>query len=569
MVVRVSSSCARRCVARSLALAVMGSLVIGSLGTSIAVGSVPATIIASFDGTNGATPYGGVVFAGNQLIGTTSIGGANNLGTVFSVNRTSGSITTMATFDRTTNGAKPRGGLIQYGNGLLGGTTSEGGAVDRGTVFSIPTTGGTLITRASFGTGTGDSGLVPYGPLTQVGSVMYGTSTAGGAGSGGAVFSINGLDGAAAPTSMIASFDTANGATPRGKVIYTGTSLVGTTFAGGANGVGTIFSVPLAGGPVTTLATFDTTNGANPDAGLTLVGGKLYGTTTSGGPDGRGTVFSIPVAGGSITTMAAFSFDGNGRIASSGLTLIGDKLFGSTQNGGTANSGTVYSIPLAGGAITTEATFGGVLGSFPQGELTLGIGTNRLFGTTVAGGANGLGTVFSVPLTPLVGDFDGNFLINARDIDLLFAATAGSTPSPANPLFDVNADGQVIKTINTAGSDVDYLVGTILHTHYGDATLDQTVNFDDLVILAQNYNGTTGGWAQGNFDGVGGTNFGDLVLLAQNYNAGPASVLGAAFSADFAADWRLAQALVPEPGACALLALGTLAISRARFRRRP
>jgi hypothetical protein len=53
----------------------------------------------------------------------------------------------------------------------------------------------------------------------------------------------------------------------------------------------------------------------------------------------------------------------------------------------------------------------------------------------------------------------------------------------------------------------------------GDANHDRTVDFNDLVRLAQNYN-TTGGktWADGDFTGDGNVDFNDLVILAQRYN---------------------------------------------------
>ena len=53
----------------------------------------------------------------------------------------------------------------------------------------------------------------------------------------------------------------------------------------------------------------------------------------------------------------------------------------------------------------------------------------------------------------------------------------------------------------------------------GDANRDRTVDFNDLVKLAQNYN-TAGGmtWADGDFTGDGNVDFNDLVMLAQNYN---------------------------------------------------
>ncbi|HEY7116328.1 MAG TPA: glycoside hydrolase family 76 protein [Tepidisphaeraceae bacterium] len=53
----------------------------------------------------------------------------------------------------------------------------------------------------------------------------------------------------------------------------------------------------------------------------------------------------------------------------------------------------------------------------------------------------------------------------------------------------------------------------------GDANRDRTVDFNDLVLLAQNYN-TMGGktFGQGDFNGDGNVDFNDLVILAQRYN---------------------------------------------------
>lgn len=91
----------------------------------------------------------------------------------------------------------------------------------------------------------------------------------------------------------------------------------------------------------------------------------------------------------------------------------------------------------------------------------------------------------------------------------------------------------------------------------GDANLDASVNFADLVALAQHYNEEGQSWLGGDFDGDTIVGFADLVSLAQNYGKTPAA---------FAADWARAQALVPEPTLIAMPLL--LAAAAARRHRR-
>ena len=97
-----------------------------------------------------------------------------------------------------------------------------------------------------------------------------------------------------------------------------GNTLYGTTFGGGANGDGAVFSVPLSGGSPTVLASFNSGNGKWPVSGLTLAGSTLYGTAEYGGVDNDGTVFSIPLSGGSLTVLASFN-GSNGAVPDFGF----------------------------------------------------------------------------------------------------------------------------------------------------------------------------------------------------------------------------------------------------------
>jgi ELWxxDGT repeat protein len=87
----------------------------------------------------------------------------------------------------------------------------------------------------------------------------------------------------------------------------------------------------------------------------------------------------------------------------------------------------------------------------------------------------------------------------------------------------------------------------------GDANRDRTVDFNDLVKLAQNYNTTGKTWADGDFTGDGSVDFNDLVILAQRYNTslpapGPTAAAAPAASAStFAADWAKLTAPATAP----------------------
>jgi uncharacterized repeat protein (TIGR03803 family) len=144
------------------------------------------------------------------------------------------------------------------------------------------------------------------------------------------------------------------------------------------------------------LATFDGTNGEKPEAGLVLSSSTLYGTTYNGGAHNGGTLFSIPVGGGAVTTLASFNGT-NGAFPYSGLILVGSTLYGTTSGGGPYGYGTVFSIPVGGGPVTTLATFNGANGANPEGGLILSGST--LYGTTKGGGTYNDGTVFSLNIT--------------------------------------------------------------------------------------------------------------------------------------------------------------------------
>jgi hypothetical protein len=115
------------------------------------------------------------------------------------------------------------------------------------------------------------------------------------------------------------------------------------------------------------------------------------------------------------------------------------------------------------------------------------------------------------------------------------------------------------------GETVDATAVLVRYTLVGDANLDGTINFTDLVALAQNYNTPSGAtWSHGDFNFDGIVSFPDLVALAQNYNG---SLPAAPLPAGFAGEFEQALAQVPEPSA-ALVNLLAPALVLMRRRRR-
>jgi hypothetical protein len=121
----------------------------------------------------------------------------------------------------------------------------------------------------------------------------------------------------------------------------------------------------------------------------------------------------------------------------------------------------------------------------------------------------------------------------------------------------------------TFGSEaVDATSVLVRLTRSGDANLDGTVNFNDLLAVARNYNQAGQFWNRGDFNYDATVNFSDLLALARNYNAvlpsEPIPGATAEFSQDLAAAFAGA---VPEPatlGTLGLLAAGALTKRRRR-----
>jgi uncharacterized repeat protein (TIGR03803 family) len=451
------------------------------------------TTVISFNGINGQSPYAGLIADANgDLFGTTANGGANGVGTVFEIVNTgavaapvyASAPTTLVSFN-SSDGAIPYAGLIADANGDLFGTTADGGANGDGTAFEIVNSGTVAApvyasaptTLVSFNGGIGQS--FEAGLIADANGDLFGTTANGGANGVGTVFEIKNTGTVAAPVyasapTTLVSFNGSDGDQPAADLIIDANGdLFGTTPLGGGNNDGTVFEIvnsgtvaaPIYASVPTTLAAFNGSNGREPYAGLTVdANGDLFGTTRGGGANFYGTVFEIknngtvaaPVYASALTTLVSFNDGADPR-----AVLIADAngdLFGTTSGDGAYGDGTAFEIkntgtvaaPVYASAPTTLISFNYSNGAFPLAGL-IADANGDLFGTTQQGGANGDGTVFEVTGTGFISavpdrwNNNGDWNLNAATDWSLGSAPTSSTPA------EIETGSATISTSGAAG----------------------------------------------------------------------------------------------------------------------
>ncbi len=212
-----------------------------------------------------------------------------------------------------------------------------------------------------------------------------------------------------------------------------------------------------------------TQDGASPYAGVIPASdGVLYGTTWGGGSKGAGTVYKIGTDGSSYAMLHNFTNTPDGSSPYSNLLEGQDEiLYGTTYFGGVSNAGTVF-------RIRTDGTEYQVLHSFirspdaahPWAGLIQGR-DGALYGTTLKGGVNDLGTVFTIKtnggyavLHSFVSDFSDGFtpyagLIQGHD-GALYGTTDQGGSTLLGTVFRITTDGSSYQVLHTFVSGLGY-----------------------------------------------------------------------------------------------------------------
>ena len=203
-----------------------------------------------------------------------------------------------------------------------------------------------------------------------------------------------------------------DGSSPAAGLIFDGAgNLYGTTQNGGLQQAGTVFELtPNSDGTWTESELYSfkgSPDGAGPKCDLIFVAGNLYGTTLAGGINhvnegGDGTLFElIPASGGGWTEKVIHSFGSgtDGMFPEAGLIAdAGGNLYGTTLQGGAYGLGTIFELtPVSDGWMESViySFFGGKSGAGPIAGLISDTSGN-LYGTTAGGGTQGLGNIFKL-----------------------------------------------------------------------------------------------------------------------------------------------------------------------------
>lgn len=386
------------------------------------------TVLYNFTGgIGGASPdYGSLTLSGSTLYGMTTDGGANNKGNIFSVDTNGNGYKDLFDFDGT-NGQYPYGSLTLSGNTLYG-MTGEGGLNDSGVVFSIGTNGNGYKDLFDFNFG---NGAKPDGALTLSGDTLYGMTSACTHGYGN-IFSIR-TDGSR--FSDLFTFTGTNGSNPTGSLTLSGNTLYGMTDYGGSTyishfpGDGAIFSINTNGSGYSKLYDFDSASGDFPFGSLTLSGNTLYGMTGVGGANNFGAIFSINTIGSGYTDLFDFSGARGGEEPFGSLILSGNTLYGMTYDGGFNDEGNIFSIGTNGKGYVDLFDFNGTNGSNPQGSLILS--GNTLYGMAGVGGANRYGVIFKYSITTA----GISTMKNTANLINVY-------PNPSNGIFTIQAKNE-------------------------------------------------------------------------------------------------------------------------------
>ena len=358
-------------------------------------------------------------FAQPQLWGTTTSGGSILAGTIFTLDTAGNNYQLQYDWTNLNDGKKPQTGLLHANNDMLYGVTYQDGPFFGGVLYEFNYVTGTYTHKHDFQDPTGS---LQIGPLIQASNnKLYGITSFGGAFNFGVIYE---YDLATDTYTKLIDFDnTILGSGPHGRLLEAPNGkLYGLTGHGGVNGFGTLIEYDISTNTCVTKIDLDSANtGFHPEGSLVLApNGKMYALSSFGGSVNKGLLFEYDYITNTATKLIDF-VGANGAYAYGDVFIASNgKLYGMTYEGGNNNDGVIFEYDISSSTYTVKYHFdGGVNGANPKGNF-MESSNGKLYAYNSYGGGFNKGVIIEYDFINDVVtkklDFDGvNGLFNAQN----------------------------------------------------------------------------------------------------------------------------------------------------------
>jgi probable HAF family extracellular repeat protein/uncharacterized repeat protein (TIGR03803 family)/YVTN family beta-propeller protein len=320
-----------------------------------------------------AEPMGQLTQANDGSFYGTDASGPNGFGAIFKIDP-AGRITKIHEMDPTTEGLKPRYGLMQGADGYFYGTTDGPSMFGPATLFRMDSAGQVTVLHAFDPAGGAPSGRLMQAPD----GYLYGMTSFPG---GGTIYRST----TSGAMSVLHTFGLDQ------STVSSGLVLADNGFFYGKTNSGSVFKMD-ATGAFSVVHDFGLFADAFYQAPLIqATDGNLYGTTVGGGLYGGGTVFRMDLLG-NVTTVHSFGSEADGLDVMPGVVQGRDgALYGTTQRGpGAFGAGTVFRLALSAGSAASTLLVQPASGSYG--------GTTTLSAALTASGVPIAGRIVSFTL---------------------------------------------------------------------------------------------------------------------------------------------------------------------------
>jgi len=412
------------------------------------------TKLSDFNGSNGSTPYGGLIKASNgKLYGMTNTGGINDLGVIFQFDLSTSILTNKVNFDGASKGASPNGDLIETTGGLLYGVAPAGGIYSKGVLFSYDINSNVFMKKFDFdGAGAGDAPLSSL--IYSSTGYLYGQAFQGGSYARGTIFKYDIQD---SLLTQVFSFNPTanimNGNFPRTTPVELNGKLYALT-GGGLGGSGVLYQFDLSTNSFENKVQLNfALNGSNPSGTLTQYSNtKLYGLTQWGGYNDRGVIFEYDLLDNIYSKKFDFSDSTGAYPAGELLKATNGKLYGCIEGINSNDDGKLFEFDPLTNQYAIKYNFSlNNNGGIKPGSTIIQANNGKLYGTTIQGGNNGVGTIYEYDLI-----LDTCVFVHSFD--------AVNGAGPVGELFQAS-NGKLYGLTNTTTTSGTGVVGTIIYSY--------------------------------------------------------------------------------------------------------